>query len=86
MNAIQAGIGGNTVVVRNPATDKVIGEIACLSAQEINAAVARAAAAQPRWGATSVSQRLQVLRKFQRLLAQQKDAVASVITREAGKP
>src|SRR5438270_863903 len=86
MNAIQAGIGVNTVVVRNPATDKVIGEIACLSAPEINAAVARAAAAQPRWGATPVSQRLQVLRKFQRLLAQQKDAVASVITREAGKP
>src|SRR5947209_6722647 len=86
MNAIHAGIAVNTIAVQNPATEEVIGEIACLSAQEIKAAVARAAAAQPRWGATPVSQRLQVLRKFQRLLAQQKDAVASVITREAGKP
>src|SRR5437764_2738395 len=86
MNAIQAGIAVNMIAVRNPATDEVIGEIACLSAPEINVAVARAAAAQPRWGAMPVSQRLQVLRKFQRLLAQQKDAVASVITREAGKP
>src|SRR5205809_1871248 len=86
MNAIQTGIAANTIAVRNPATDEIIGEIVCHSAQEINAAVARAASAHARRAATPVSQRLQVLRNFQRLLAQQKDAIAGMITREAGKP
>jgi len=72
--------------VHNPATDEVIGEIASMSPAEVAAAVERARAAQTRWSATPLAQRLRVLRKFQQLLAEQKDAVAGVITREAGKP
>src|SRR5947209_5449631 len=86
MNAIQAGIAASTIAVRNPATDEVIGEIPCMSAAEIAAAVEHARAAQARWAATPIAQRLRVLRRFQQLLAEQKDAVAGIITREAGKP
>ena len=42
--------------------------------------------AQPRWQSTSVSQRVAVLRRFQQLLREQRDSVASLICREAGKP
>jgi len=86
MNAIQAGIGASTIAVHNPATDLVIGEIACMTLAEIVSVVEHALAAQTRWAAAPIAQRLRVLRRFQRLLAEQKDTVASVITREAGKP
>ncbi|PYP85563.1 MAG: hypothetical protein DMG65_20400 [Candidatus Angelobacter sp. Gp1-AA117] len=82
----QAQVAVNTIAVHNPATDEVIGEIASMSPAEVAAAVERARAAQTRWSATPLAQRLRVLRKFQQLLAEQKDAVAGVITREAGKP
>ena len=82
----QAQVAAVTIAVHNPATDEIIGEITCMTAAEVAAAVERARAAQTRWAATPVAQRLRVLRTFQRLLAEQKDAVAGVITREAGKP
>lgn len=75
-----------TITVRNPADDQPIGEIPCCTEQEINDAVTRARAAQGRWAALSVSSRLKVLQNFQRLLCEQKDSVAAIITREAGKP
>lgn len=75
-----------TITVRNPAGDQPIGEIPCCTEQEINDAVTRTRAAQGRWAALSVSSRLKVLQNFQRLLCEQKDSVAAIITREAGKP
>src|SRR5436309_14381260 len=86
MNAIQAGVAANTIAVRNPATDEVIREIPCMVLADGAAAVERARTAQARWAATPIAQRLRLLRKFQQLLAKQKDTVANVITREAGKP
>ena len=55
-------------------------------ADEVQDAVRRAKAAQRRGENTSVSQRVAVLRKFQKLLREQRDSVASLICREAGKP
>src|SRR5215467_13535167 len=76
----------NTIAVRNPANDDVIGEVPCFSAAEVAAAVKRAAGAQKRWAASPISKRLELLRKFQQLLCEQKDSIAATITREAGKP
>ena len=70
----------------NPATGEVLREFACASEAEINAAVARAHAAQPEWQALGVRRRIQTLRKFQRLLQERKSEVAQLITQEAGKP
>src|SRR5215470_15052714 len=86
MNAITTELRANVIAVRSPANDAVIGEVPSFSAQEVAAAVKRAAGAQKRWAESPISKRLELLRKFQQLLCEQKDSVAAVITREAGKP
>jgi succinate-semialdehyde dehydrogenase/glutarate-semialdehyde dehydrogenase len=48
--------------------------------------VFRAKQAQPAWEATPVSERIAVLRRFQQVLSERRDDVASLICREAGKP
>ena len=86
MNAVPTALGAETITVRNPATDEAIGEIPCLSAQEIEAMVMRARTAQSRWAGSPISTRLQLLKNFQRLLCEQKEAVTAIITLESGKP
>jgi succinate-semialdehyde dehydrogenase/glutarate-semialdehyde dehydrogenase len=72
--------------VRNPATQETIGTLPNLTANQIAEAVVKAAAAQARWAPTPVRERLRILARFGDLLCDQKDAVAAVISREAGKP
>jgi acyl-CoA reductase-like NAD-dependent aldehyde dehydrogenase len=72
--------------VHNPATQEMIGTLPNLNANQIAAAVERAASAQARWAATSVRDRLRILARFGELLCDQKSAIAAVISREAGKP
>ncbi len=88
MNALanQAELGHEQLAVFNPATRETIGSVPIFSAAEIAAAVDRARKAQPRWAATPVRERMAIIRRFQQLLCDQKDAVCEVITREAGKP
>ena len=77
---------GATIVSYNPATGEALAELPCATPEEIRSAVVRAKAAQPRWQATPVSQRIVVLRCFQELLRVRRDDVARLICREAGKP
>jgi succinate-semialdehyde dehydrogenase/glutarate-semialdehyde dehydrogenase len=77
---------GSQFAVRNPATQEIIGTLPNLAANQIEEAVAKAGAAQKRWAATPVRDRLRILGRFGDLLCDQKDAVAAVISREAGKP
>ena len=86
MNAIQAELAHDQLAVFNPATRETIGSVPVSSAAEIAAAVESARAAQARWATTPVRERLQIIQRFQQLLCAQKDAVAAVVTREAGKP
>ena len=53
---------------------------------EVQAAVARAHAAQAAWAEIGVRRRIAVLREFQRRLHEKKSEIAEAITREAGKP
>ncbi len=76
----------NEIAVTNPATQQTIGAVPVATAQEIGQAVARAHTAQQRWAATPISERVAILKRFQKLLCEQQDVVAEVITREAGKP
>lgn len=75
-----------TIVSTNPATGEVLGELACAAPEDVHAAVARARTAQPNWQATPVPERVAVLRRFQQLLSERRNEVASLICREAGKP
>src|SRR5690349_9283219 len=90
MNAAQTEIAltasATQFVIRNPATQAVVGSLPIFSAEQIGAAVSLARHAQPRWAATPAPDRLKIIRRFQQLLCEQKDAIADTITREAGKP
>src|SRR5215471_9107189 len=86
MSAAHTEITGDQITVHNPATQEVVGSVPSFTADEVDAAVAQARAAQPKWAATPISARLKVLRRFRELLCEQKDAIATIITREAGKP
>ena len=70
----------------NPATGAVLREYDCANEEDVRIAVARAREAQRAWQACGVQRRLDILRKFQRLLLQRKQQVAECITNEAGKP
>jgi acyl-CoA reductase-like NAD-dependent aldehyde dehydrogenase len=72
--------------VYNPATQEIIGTLPNMAANQIAEAVAKAAAAQVRWAATPVRDRMRILKRFAELLCEQKDSIAAVISREAGKP
>jgi acyl-CoA reductase-like NAD-dependent aldehyde dehydrogenase len=77
---------GASIVSTNPATGEVLGELPCASPEEVHAAVARAKSAQLLWQATVARDRVAVLRRFQQLLGERRDEVATLICREAGKP
>jgi succinate-semialdehyde dehydrogenase/glutarate-semialdehyde dehydrogenase len=70
----------------NPATGETLREFDSATDTDVHAAVARARAAQPAWNELGVRRRVAVLREFQKLLHQRKSEVATLITREAGKP
>jgi acyl-CoA reductase-like NAD-dependent aldehyde dehydrogenase len=74
------------VVSVNPATGETLREFEVATDAEVHAAVLRARAAQPVWNKTDARRRVAVLREFQRLLHGKKSEVATLITREAGKP
>jgi acyl-CoA reductase-like NAD-dependent aldehyde dehydrogenase len=84
--AIDLQIAAPKVVSVNPATGGTLGEFKSATDADIHDAVARARAAQPAWNEFGVRRRVAVLREFQRLLHEKKSQVATLITREAGKP
>jgi acyl-CoA reductase-like NAD-dependent aldehyde dehydrogenase len=90
MSVIQAGPAPTQqeshITVHDPATQQVVGKVPIFSAAEIDQAVRNARAAQPGWAATPLPERLKIVRRFQQLLLEQKEAIAKVITRETGKP
>jgi acyl-CoA reductase-like NAD-dependent aldehyde dehydrogenase len=79
-------IAARKIAVLNPATGKVLRELDCAGEAEVEAAVARACAAQRAWNDLGLRRRIEVLREFQARLHARKTEVAAVITREAGKP
>jgi len=74
------------IVTTNPATGEALAELPCATPDEVRASVLGAKAAQLAWQKVSVGERIAVLRKFQQLLNRDRDDVARLISREAGKP
>ncbi len=79
-------VRANTIITSNPATGEVLAELKCASEEEIQSAVLRARQAQAQWRQSSVAGRIAVLRRFQQVLNERRDEIASLICREAGKP
>jgi len=83
---VEAQIEKKTLISYNPADGSVVGELAMASADDVRLAVTRAKSAQPAWNAHGIRGRLEVIRRFQQILTDQKQQVAALISREAGKP
>ncbi|MGE0717762.1 MAG: CoA-acylating methylmalonate-semialdehyde dehydrogenase, partial [Alphaproteobacteria bacterium] len=80
-----AGTSGRSGDVFNPATGEVTATVPLASPDEVDAAVASAAAAFPAWAATPPLRRARVMFKFKEILERNREALARAITLEHGK-
>lgn len=80
-----AGQSGRFADVFNPATGEVQARVPLASKDEVDAIIAKAAAAQPAWAATNPQRRARVLMKFVSLLNRDMDKLAEALSREHGK-
>ncbi len=80
-----AGRSGRFGDVHNPATGAVQARVPLADAAELDDAVARAAAAQPAWGATNPQKRARVMMAAVALINRDMDALADALSREHGK-
>ena len=80
-----AGMSGRVADVFNPATGEVQAHVALASKAELDAAVADAAVAQVKWGATNPQRRARVMMEFVRLLNRDMDKLAVALSSEHGK-
>ncbi|HEY5101704.1 MAG TPA: betaine-aldehyde dehydrogenase [Steroidobacteraceae bacterium] len=86
IHAHEVALGGATFASVNPATGEVLAQISIDGAAEVNAAVARARAAQAKWAATPGAERGRILRRAAEILRTRNDELALLETRDTGKP
>jgi succinate-semialdehyde dehydrogenase/glutarate-semialdehyde dehydrogenase len=83
---VSAGEGEREPIeIENPATGKVLATVPRCTAEDVDAAVARARAAQARWRETSFEERKRILLRFHDLVLERQDEVLDVIQLESGK-
>ncbi|GLQ49424.1 NAD-dependent succinate-semialdehyde dehydrogenase [Dyella flava] len=78
--------GEQTYPVFNPATGKVIVNVAKGGAAETEQAITAAAAAFPAWRALTAKERSIKIRRWGELMLEHRDALADLLSREQGKP
>ncbi|MFC6090741.1 aldehyde dehydrogenase family protein [Saccharothrix lopnurensis] len=74
------------IEVVNPTTEEVLGTVRAGTVGDVDTAVTRAVAAFPAWAATSVEERLAVVRAVAHGLSERADEFASTMTTEMGTP
>ena len=72
--------------LRSPVDLEPIGQLDCASDEQVEAAMARARAAQPAWAAKSFEERAAIFYRATELLIEQQDRVVDAVIRETGKP
>ncbi|WP_171180269.1 CoA-acylating methylmalonate-semialdehyde dehydrogenase [Ruegeria sp. HKCCD8929] len=80
-----AGASGRFADVFNPATGEVQSKCPMASVAETTAAIEKAAAAQPEWGATNPQRRARVMMAMVGLMNRDMDKLAEALSREHGK-
>lgn len=70
----------------NPATGEQIADVAADSAEAVHQKYQRARAAQPRWAALPLAERLAMIERFRALIVARLDALAHTLSLEVGKP
>lgn len=76
---------GKTLDIRDPATGKVVGQVAIADQSIIDKAVNAAKSAFPAWSATPPARRARILFQYRDLLEKHVDELARIVTREHGK-
>ncbi len=84
-NARVAGTSGKSQPVFNPATGQSDKTVALASVEEVEAAIASASAAWPKWATTPPLRRARILDKFKAILWERGDQLAEAISAEHGK-
>ena len=72
--------------VKNPATDEVFGYAPISDTNQIEKAISSAKEAQPSWAAKSNDERKDILMQVAKLLEENTNYLAEIITKEQGKP
>jgi acyl-CoA reductase-like NAD-dependent aldehyde dehydrogenase len=78
--------GSSTLDVVNAATEEVIGRIPDGTPEDIDQAVAAAAAAFPEWASSSVDDRVKYVQQLSEALQSRTEEIATLITSEVGTP
>ena len=82
---IVSGVSGRQTAIFNPATGEVSGQVALASNNEVEQAIAAAAAAYPAWRDTPSSKRVQVMYRLKGLMEQNAEKISQLLTDEQGK-
>jgi acyl-CoA reductase-like NAD-dependent aldehyde dehydrogenase len=78
--------GGEKREVFNPSTGELIGHAPVQTVADVDAAIARAEAAQPAWAALTDDERVSYLHQVADKIEENAEALAEVLSREQGKP
>lgn len=70
----------------NPATNDILWQGHCASSQQVDLAVQAARHAFPYWSNLSIEKRLEKIHKFEQLLTDNQEFIATTISKETGKP
>lgn len=76
----------NGVEVTNPATGEIIGYVPNCSAQMVETAIEVAQKAQKGWAERTVKERSLILRRWFRLIIENREDIGQILTLEQGKP
>lgn len=79
------GMGTSQIIVTNPANNSPIAVINAATNEEVHAAIASAKAAFKTWKEVPVSERARVMLRYQHLLKEHHDELATILAHETGK-
>ncbi|MCO4759141.1 MAG: CoA-acylating methylmalonate-semialdehyde dehydrogenase, partial [Oceanospirillaceae bacterium] len=75
----------NFIPVTNPATQEVIAQVPCATEAEVEGAVEAAKTAFETWKETPVGERARLMLRYQALLKENHDEIATILSQETGK-
>lgn len=79
------GTGTSQIIVTNPANNSPIAVINAATSEEVHVAIASAKAAFKTWKEVPVSERARVMLRYQHLLKEHHDELATILAKETGK-
>ncbi|MGL5359336.1 MAG: aldehyde dehydrogenase family protein, partial [Shewanella sp.] len=79
------GAGPSPIIVTNPANNAPIAKLNIATADEVHRAIASAKTAFKSWKEVPVSERARVMLRYQHLLKEHHDELATILAQETGK-